>query len=565
MCSHQVGCPAMAGDSVTRTCSLATSPVKGRRAASAVLVALLAIAITLLGPRSEAAAQEWQRTRSSYVGMPERKAILIVSSDLSNPARSAGLQASVQAYRDRLDDLGFDTVVLGPASRPALDHAIREVPTGVQPGGEVAVFVVGPTLSGTNDLYLMPSDAAVDLSPASPSIEPETLGLSFVLRRLKASAPREIVVVVDECHAPTTSTCVPAYLRETSIQSLVAARGAQESRDDATEATLRRATLEAMTVEGDTFEQFRDHLAAETAPSGLRIESNQPLSRTFSFFQRGHFQRVSETCFRIDPDANEAAAQDSRISTWTQTCEADSARWPFVDALRVHAAAGREQVAFQLAVTPPCQNSARAQQYLATYNNGRYATAVRKFLDQCLPQAPSAANPAPSSPSPAPPPSIPVRWYRGMDAWGNDFGAWLSNVPNAEDCMRLCVQNSGCVGATYNIRRSVCIRKSRITNLINARDDAITGVLTDRTPAPDTIAGTTPRVRHYENLDATGNDRGSWIRGVSSADCESICIADSGCAGYTYNRLRATCIPKSVVVRLMSSGEPAVTGVVEGR
>ena len=77
--------------------------------------------------------------------------------------------------------------------------------------------------------------------------------------------------------------------------------------------------------------------------------------------------------------------------------------------------------------------------------------------------------------------------------------------------------------------------------------------------------GPAPRVRHYENVDASGNDRGSWIRGVSSADCESICIADSGCAGYTYNRLRATCIPKNIVGRLMTSSEAAVTGVVEGR
>ena len=196
------------------------------------------------------------------------------------------------------------------------------------------------------------------------------------------------------------------------------------------------------------------------------------------------------------------------------------------------------------------------------------AKAISVHLE-CLPA--SVPNPAPPAPSQSPPsasasvPSMPVRWYEGMDAWGNDFGAWLLNVPNADDCMRQCVPDSACVGVTYNIRRSVCIRKGRITNLIHARDAAITGVLTDRTPAPDTTAGATPHVRHYENIDAPGNDRGSWIRGVSSADCESICIADSGCAGYTYNRLRATCIPKSVVVRLMSSSEPAMTGVVEGR
>jgi hypothetical protein len=30
-------------------------------------------------------------------------------------------------------------------------------------------------------------------------------------------------------------------------------------------------------------------------------------------------------------------------------------------------------------------------------------------------------------------------------------------------------------------------------------------------------------------MDAPGNDRGEWISGVSSKDCESICVADSGC------------------------------------
>ena len=128
------------------------------------------------------------------------------------------------------------------------------------------------------------------------------------------------------------------------------------------------------------------------------------------------------------------------------------------------------------------------------------------------------------------------------------------------------MQDSGCVGVTYNIRRAVCIRKSRVGNLINARDAATTGVLTDRTPALDQSAGVAvPQVRHRENVDAPGNDRGSWVRGVSSADCESICLADIGCAGYTYNRLRATCIPKSAVTRLIGSNEPTMTGIVEGR
>jgi hypothetical protein len=204
------------------------------------------------------------------------------------------------------------------------------------------------------------------------------------------------------------------------------------------------------------------------------------------------------------------------------------------------------------------------------------ADAEREGIDVSLFSMPEEASsggpsPGPSSPSalppssPAPPPSMAIRWYEGMDSAGDDLGPWAFGVANADNCARLCVQDVACVGITYNIRRSVCIRKSRIRSLIHARDAARTGVLTDRTPAPETSAGRTPRVRHYENVDAPGHDRGGWIRGVSSADCESICIADDGCAGYTYNRLRTTCIPKSIVARVVNSSEPATTGIVEGR
>ena len=93
------------------------------------------------------------------------------------------------------------------------------------------------------------------------------------------------------------------------------------------------------------------------------------------------------------------------------------------------------------------------------------AKAISVHLE-CLPA--SVPNPAPPSPPQSPPPasasvpSIPVRWYEGMDAPGDDFGPWLFSVANAEDCIRLCAQDGACVGVTYNIRRSVCIRKSRI-------------------------------------------------------------------------------------------------------
>ena len=71
------------------------------------------------------------------------------------------------------------------------------------------------------------------------------------------------------------------------------------------------ATLEAMTVEGDTFEPVpRPPRGAKRRPAD-RIESNQPPLQPLLVLPAWSFPAVLETRFRIDPDANgEAAGQD---------------------------------------------------------------------------------------------------------------------------------------------------------------------------------------------------------------------------------------------------------------
>lgn len=196
------------------------------------------------------------------------------------------------------------------------------------------------------------------------------------------------------------------------------------------------------------------------------------------------------------------------------------------------------------------------------------------LTSSAAPQSPtSVPNRVPSPPlSPASPavsvPSVAVSWYDGMDAPNNHFGnidieEGFPGAANAEDCIRKCAQDSTCVGVTYNVQRSICFPKKRIGGLIYSREAATTGVLTERSPAPDTTPG--PHVRHYENRDARGTDLGKWIPNLSSFQCESVCILDDDCVGYTYNRSRATCIPKRIVDQIVNSPEPAVTGIVEGR
>jgi hypothetical protein len=85
-------------------------------------------------------------------------------------------------------------------------------------------------------------------------------------------------------------------------------------------------------------------------------------------------------------------------------------------------------------------------------------------------------------------------------------------------------------------------------------------------PAPSFSTTGKPNVRRHFGVDSPGDDRGSWIRHVGTVDdCENICLADPGCAGYTYNARRSTCIPKNRIGALVRHNENPVTGVILGR
>lgn len=55
------------------------------------------------------------------------------------------------------------------------------------------------------------------------------------------------------------------------------------------------------------------------------------------------------------------------------------------------------------------------------------------------------------------------------------------------------------------------------------------------------------KFHRYPNMDAPGNDA-KWVRGIASVEqCETICLAETACAGYTYNNYKSTCIPKTAI------------------
>lgn len=203
---------------------------------------------------------------------------------------------------------------------------------------------------------------------------------------------------------------------------------------------------------------------------------------------------------------------------------------------------------------------------LLAFPNGVYTEKARIRL-AALQEAEKSAIPDSRPPIAEPArPTAAVRRLANSDAPGNDRGGYITGVSTVEECERTCIGDAGCAGYTYNIRRQVCILKNAIGPIARAPEPAITGVIDARArrSAPDQVAGL-QRFRYYQDMDAPKNDLIGFVGGVSFAECEQVCLSNPACAGYTYNRKRSVCIPKSRIGRLSPAAEPAVTGVLQGR
>lgn len=153
----------------------------------------------------------------------------------------------------------------------------------------------------------------------------------------------------------------------------------------------------------------------------------------------------------------------------------------------------------------------------------------------------------------------------GMDAPGNDL-VWQRGL-DMEACERLCVGDARCAAYTYSFGNQVCIPKSAVGPVRPSSVPALTGIV--RRPAAAASRAGPPRppaqayaVRRLPNLDAPGNDLG-WQGNVGTVEtCESLCLADPQCAGYTFNSTRSVCIRKSQIAGTMPARDAVVSGII---
>jgi uncharacterized caspase-like protein/uncharacterized protein len=176
---------------------------------------------------------------------------------------------------------------------------------------------------------------------------------------------------------------------------------------------------------------------------------------------------------------------------------------------------------------------------------------------------PLAMAPAPQAPPPAPAPAPVAQPNEAQQVWGT-----IQNTTSVAVLERYIQEFPGSFYAD--------IARARLEELKKNQTSAPSAPPSPSAPPPPPVIesvleqkpepiyqNVTPKVTRYPNMDAPGNDE-KWVPGIATVEeCESLCLLDPACAGYTYNIKHTTCIPKTAIGSLTQPSDPAITGIVQ--
>ena len=360
----------------------------------AVLGALAAASLTCAAPAA-VAQTGMQAPAVRNTALPGRDAVVVVGLSPTQPARATVAATDAEAIARRLLALGFSTTVIRAGTRPELDTKVREIADRFAGGGELAVFVLGRTLSTEDDIWIVPGDAPAEIEVRTDKLPTEAIRLSDLLRRSARQAPRSVAVVIDEC--------VPVG-KQQDCAIAPASRAADSAAELGMIATTRILTppangkplagrasagdaiVAAMTREGASLLDFYQLLSRELEGSNLATRSSVSLSASFAFWPNRYFSQLPLACNAVDSAASIEMIKSASLDPVAEDCRKATQTWPFVTAFADKLATVTEQAAAKAAVAG-CQAPEKAQDYIRTYPTGRWRADVEQVASGCQRQA----------------------------------------------------------------------------------------------------------------------------------------------------------------------------------
>lgn len=358
---------------------------------AAGLVASLAVATVLAAPAGAQTVTPSVRNPN----LPGRDAVVIVGQNPTQPARATLAGTDAELVAKRLLGLGFNVTIIRAGTRPELDTKLREIADRFAPGGDLAMVVLGRSLSTDEDIWIVPGDAPTEIEVRTEKLATEAIRLSDLLRRAARQTPRSVAAVIDECVPLGRQTdCAigaSAQAADTAAELGIVATTRiltppANGRPLAGRASATEAILAAMTHEGASFLDFYQLLARELDGSNLAPRSSVSLSTSFAFWPSRYFEQLPLACNGVDPAATIDRIRTASLDSVAEDCRAARTTWPFVPAFADKLATVTEQIAAKAAVSG-CQAQDKAQDYLRAYPSGRWRADVEQVVATCQRQA----------------------------------------------------------------------------------------------------------------------------------------------------------------------------------
>ncbi len=130
----------------------------------------------------------------------EKRFGLVIGNDLYSDVpvlNKAG--ADAQAISAALGAQGFDIVTVLNASRREMNRSISTFTEKLQPGDTAFVFFAGHGVEIDGENYLLPTDIIAPASGERDFIKAESIALSGLLDRVRATGARMTIAIVDAC------------------------------------------------------------------------------------------------------------------------------------------------------------------------------------------------------------------------------------------------------------------------------------------------------------------------------------------------------------------------------
>lgn len=130
----------------------------------------------------------------------DRKLGLVIGNDTySDVPRLDKARADAVAISDSLRQQGFEIITAVDATRREMNRKISEFTGQLEPGDTAFVFFAGHGVEIDGENYLLPTDIIAPSSGETDFVKSESIALSGLLDRVRATGARTTVAIIDAC------------------------------------------------------------------------------------------------------------------------------------------------------------------------------------------------------------------------------------------------------------------------------------------------------------------------------------------------------------------------------